>query len=109
MRVTFQAEGKCSLPPAVHVAFFRLAQEALNNVLKHARAQHVKLYLVRTPERVEFLVQDDGRGFDPQTVSGDHMGIHIMHERAREAGIQLTIVSKPNEGTQVRAIWTREE
>ncbi|MFN7209679.1 MAG: histidine kinase [Aggregatilineales bacterium] len=109
MRVTFQAEGKCALPPAVHVAFFRLAQEALNNVLKHARAQHVKLHLIRAPERVELLVQDDGRGFDPQAVSGDHMGIHIMHERAREAGIQLTIVSEPNEGTQVRAIWTREE
>ncbi|MCS6872178.1 MAG: histidine kinase [Anaerolineae bacterium] len=108
MRVTYHAEGKADLPPNVHVAFFRLAQEALNNVLKHARAQHVKVQLHRAPERVELLVQDDGRGFDPHSVSGDRLGIHIMHERAREAGIQLTLTSKPNEGTQLRAIWTVE-
>jgi len=108
-RVIYHAEGKLSLPPAVHIAFFRLAQEALNNVLKHARAQHVKLQLLRGAGRVELLVQDDGRGFDPQATSGDRMGIRIMHERAREAGIQLTLTSKPNEGTQLRAIWTAEE
>lgn len=109
MRVIYHAEGKCALPPAVHVAFFRLAQEALNNVLKHARAQHVKLQLLRSAERVELLIQDDGRGFDPQAISGERMGIRIMHERAREAGIQLTLTSKPNEGTQLKAVWTVEE
>jgi signal transduction histidine kinase len=109
VRVIFHAEGKLTLPPAVHVAFFRLAQEALNNVMKHARAQHVKIQLLRGAGRVELLVQDDGRGFDPQAVSGERMGIRIMHERAREAGIQLTLTSRPNEGTQLKAIWTVEE
>jgi signal transduction histidine kinase len=109
MRVLYHTEGKAELPPNVHVAFFRLAQEALNNVLKHARAQHVKLQLRRSPERVELLVQDDGRGFDPQAISGDHMGIRIMQERAHEAGIQLTVSSRPNHGTQIKAIWEKSE
>lgn len=108
VRVIYHSEGKSNLPPNVHIAFFRLAQEALNNVLKHSRAQHVKVHLIRTAGRTELSVQDDGRGFDPQAVSGDHLGIHIMHERAREAGIQLTLISKPNEGTHLKAVWTTE-
>ncbi|MFQ3534821.1 MAG: histidine kinase [Aggregatilineales bacterium] len=108
MRVVYHAEGKNELPPNVQIAFFRLAQEALNNALKHSRAQHIKIHLARTAQRTELLIQDDGRGFDPQAVGGDHMGIHIMHERAREAGIQLNLISKPNQGTQLQAIWRAE-
>lgn len=109
LHVIYQSEGSLDLPPTVHVAFFRLAQEALNNVLKHARAQHVKLHLVRTPSYVALTVQDDGRGFEPTAVTGARMGIHIMHERAREAGIQLTLTSKPNEGTRLDAVWQVKE
>lgn len=109
LHVIYESEGSLQLPSTVHVAFFRLAQEALNNVLKHARAQHVKLHLVRTPSHVELTVQDDGRGFEPTAVAGDRMGIRIMHERAREAGIQLTLTSKPNEGTRLSAVWQVKE
>lgn len=105
MHVTFSSEGKCVLPPDVQVGIYRIAQEALNNVARHACANTVTIHLNGQPGRVELWIADDGCGFDPATVSGNHFGLGIMRERAEAIGATLKITSRSNGGTQVLLLW----
>jgi signal transduction histidine kinase len=103
------------MPPDVHIAMYRIAQEALNNALKHARASQITLVLRRTDASnngsqephhcVALTVRDNGRGFDPERVVGDHFGLGIMRERAQAIGATLTIESTPGMGTQISVLW----
>ncbi len=113
--VVVTVEGECHLPPDVHVALYRIAQEALNNVVKHARAGQVAVHLRCMPpppgegnEGVELSVCDDGRGFTLSQVQPDRLGLGIMHERAQAIGATLTVESRPGRGTEVRVIWIAE-
>jgi signal transduction histidine kinase len=99
------SEGACDLPPEVKVAFYRIAQEALNNVVKHARARSATIFLDCTADRVRLDIEDDGQGFDPTMATPEHLGLGIMHERADAIGAQLEIQSDLDEGTCVRVIW----
>ena len=114
--VTVSVEGQCALPTDVHVALYRIAQEALNNVVKHAHASQVTVGLRCTSslptgvgeeqqETVELHVSDDGRGFDPSSISPDHLGLGIMRERAQVIGATLEIESRPGHCTQVMVVW----
>jgi PAS domain S-box-containing protein len=94
------------LPRDVKIALYRIAQEALNNAARHARASRVELALGALPRGVELRIADDGRGFDPARVSSEHLGLGIMRERADAIGAQLTIESAPG-GTLVTAAWSR--
>jgi len=97
-------EGKLELPTAVEDALYRIAQEALNNALKHAAATSVTVRIRRDGDRVELEVEDNGRGFDPNAVTDrGGMGMISMRERAEALGGLLTVVSAPGEGTRVRA------
>ena len=119
--VTVTVEGGCELLPSdVHVALYRIAQEALNNVVKHARASHVTVSLrceTLTPPdrgrpgrvRVRLCIGDDGCGFDPSCVPLDHLGLGIMHERAQAVEATLEIESEPGHGTQIAVVWTADE
>jgi len=118
--VTVTVEGKSVLPSDVHVALYRIAQEALNNVVKHARASQVAVRLRCTSsastgtdgegrETVELSVSDDGRGFDPRDVPSDRLGLGIMRERAQAIGATLTIESQPGGGTRIRVVWGKGE
>ena len=91
------------LPPQVEVGLFRIAQEALNNVAKYARASQVEIELSDDGEFMRMTLTDDGVGFDPQTVFADttHWGFAIMRERARALGATLEIQSAPNAGTKI--------
>ena len=82
---------------------YRLAQEALNNVAKHARAEHVDVVLERSAEHVLLIIEDNGVGFDPsnhETV-GEGLGLLGMRERAALVGADLQIESTPGRGTTV--------
>jgi len=110
--VTVTVEGQCALPSDVHVALYRVAQEALNNVVKHAAASQVTVSLRCTLPRgedrqgdVELCISDDGRGFDPTYVSPDHLGLGIMRERAQAVGATLKVASQPDHGTQIVVVW----
>ena len=108
--VTVTVEDVPKLPPDVHVTFYRTAQEALNNVVKHSRASQVEINLHCVPRvGVELLVRDDGRGFDPAQAHSDGLGLGIMHERAQAIGALLEIESELGSGTQVRLVWNAEE
>jgi two-component system sensor histidine kinase UhpB len=91
------------LADEVETALFRIAQEALNNVLKHARATQATIAVEEGDRLVRMTIRDDGVGFAPSTSpgAGEHWGLLIMRERAEAAGGTCHIVSHPGEGTQV--------
>jgi two-component system nitrate/nitrite sensor histidine kinase NarX len=91
--------------PAVQLGIYRIAQEALNNVAKHAQAQNVTINLVLRPGLIRLGILDDGRGFDSQMLARARLGISIMHERAAEIGADLAIDSAPGMGTQLFLVW----
>jgi len=77
LKIDVQVEGERTLPPDTQVALYRIAQEALNNVAKHAEATQVSMLLHLTPECVELKVVDNGRGFDPADISVHSLGLGI--------------------------------
>ena len=93
-------------PPApVETALFRIVQEAMNNVVRHAQAQQVGVTLVCKVDHVELCVVDDGRGFDIQLPrSGRHIGLWSMRERVEQLGGQFQVRSAPGQGTAVTAL-----
>lgn len=92
------------LPPAVEEAFYYIAQEALNNALKHAAATMVTVRLYQLEEGCVILeVADDGRGFELPAARSDGMGLVTMRERAEELGGELSVESAPGAGTTVKA------
>jgi signal transduction histidine kinase len=121
LTIVVEADQACLLPPDVKVAFYRIAQEALNNVIKHARANQVNVRLRCETGAVELEIADDGKGFDPSEVSGPHRGtapraiggvggdgLRIMRERAEAIGAHLRVKSEPGHGTQVLLAWAPE-
>ncbi|MDP2949813.1 MAG: GAF domain-containing sensor histidine kinase, partial [Chloroflexota bacterium] len=92
------------LPPKVEVALYRIVQEAVVNVIKHAYAHKCTVRMAVADGEVETVIEDDGRGFDPGKIGRageEHLGIVGMQERARSLGGQCTIHSRPGEGTHV--------
>ncbi len=97
-----QVEGNENLPPAIQAELYHTALEALNNALKHARAQSVQVHLVQSQALVHLQIRDDGVGFDTMPMSKrGGFGISGMRERARRMGGTLEIVSAPGQGTCV--------
>jgi signal transduction histidine kinase len=89
----------------VETALFRIAQEALANVARHARARRVEVAMTRDREGVTLRIADDGQGFDPETPrSGTHLGLWSMRERVEELGGRFEVESAPGVGTTVRVI-----
>jgi nitrate/nitrite-specific signal transduction histidine kinase len=107
IQVSVEADSGCHLPPEVKIAFYRIAQETLNNVAKHAEANQAWVTLSCTEEEVKLRVKDDGSGFDPNTIVPDHLGMGIMHERADDIHAKLEVSSKIDQGTQVQVVWKR--
>jgi signal transduction histidine kinase len=89
------------LPLTVKEAIYRVAQEAMHNIVKHAHANQVELSLDRTNKQICLIVNDDGFGFDMAADHRGHMGLLSMHERAAKINGQLSINSKPGQGTRI--------
>ena len=97
-------DAAADLRPEAAVALFRIAQEALNNVAKHAGAKHVRVELACEAEEIVLRVADDGAGFDPAAAArSKRWGMKTMRERAEAAGGRLEVDGAPGEGTIVRA------
>lgn len=103
--VVMTVEGQAPLPAEVKLAVYRIAQEAFNNIAKHAGATEVQVTFCVAADAVFLSVCDDGQGFDPASVSADHMGLRIMTERAADIGAHLDITSTPGRGTEVVMRW----
>ena len=97
-------EAVAHLPAYVEQAIYRIGQEALENVVRHARARNVWLCIQHSVQHIELHIQDDGIGFEPDTLLNEEyqLGIQGMQERAAMLDGTLTIESQPEQGTTVR-------
>lgn len=114
LHVLFQNNTRpIELPPAGELQVIRIAQEALANIRKHARAHTVRVLLAtRLDGGQALLVEDDGVGFrlpDAESQGGEHIGLSIMRERARRIGAELRIETEPEEGTRVELHFSLPE
>ncbi|HLU08235.1 MAG TPA: sensor histidine kinase, partial [Oceanobacillus sp.] len=91
------------IPPDIEQQLYRVAEEALNNVVRHARARRIDLKLEYTESALTLTVRDDGSGFDPsQTAANGHYGLVGMKERAELINGSLEIKSQPGAGTIIQ-------
>lgn len=95
------ADDNISLPLEKELALYFIAQEALNNILKHARAKNVSVSLKNKKTNFILEVEDDGSGFDPKTTDSGGIGMRSMRERAVQIGGKLRISSEPGKGTKI--------
>jgi two-component system, NarL family, sensor histidine kinase DevS len=93
--------GETRLPAEVETTLYRIVQEALTNVVKHADAGRVSILVVRRDGSVSLVIEDDGRGFDPAVVEPDHLGMEGMRERAELHEGRFTVETSPGGGTTI--------
>jgi signal transduction histidine kinase len=91
--------GADRLPAEIETTLYRIIQEALTNVVKHAEAQNVSVLLVRREGSVTALIEDDGRGFDPTSIREDGLGLLGMRERVELHDGHLKLETSPGAGT----------
>jgi signal transduction histidine kinase len=94
------------VPPRVETAVYRIVQEALTNAARHAAVSSISIVMVQEPGALTVIVEDDGRGFDPERFAShreSHMGFIGMRERAEQLGGTLVIDAAPGKGTVVRS------
>ncbi|MGZ9221993.1 MAG: sensor histidine kinase [Anaerolineales bacterium] len=98
------------LPLEVEQCFYRIGQESIENVARHAQARRLSLRLVGSASELCMEIADDGLGFDPSLAeSGRHFGLQGMRERAELIHARLEIVSRAGEGTHLSLSWQREQ
>jgi len=88
----------------VEETLYRIAQEALHNVVKHAGAREARIEMRRVPEGVRLVVTDDGRGFDPTAVPDGHLGLAGMRARAERLGGRMEVVTAFGQGTRIEVV-----
>lgn len=103
--VAVTVTGQGVLPAEVQVAFYRLCQEGLNNIAKHAGASQVTIDLEYEVSRVELRIRDDGCGFNPAYIPSGSHGLSIMRERAKAIGAALSVSSQLDLGTEIFIRW----
>jgi two-component system nitrate/nitrite sensor histidine kinase NarX len=103
--VVLTVTGEFSLPAEIQVAFYRVCQEALKNIAKHANASHVGMELRQNGALIELKICDDGQGFDTGLTFSGHYGLGMMRERAEAVGALLSVKSRPGQGTELTISW----
>jgi signal transduction histidine kinase len=93
--------GEERLPDEIETTLYRLVQEALTNVVKHAHAKHVSILLMKRQDKVTAVIEDDGQGFDPQNAREDGLGLVGMRERIGLVGGRLNVESSAEGGTTI--------
>ncbi len=101
--VQYAAQAEREVPVTIEQSLYRIAQEALQNIGKHAHATAVEVHLVYTAADVTLTVQDNGQGFDPAAKPNKGLGVQSMHERVAPLGGAVTVKSAPDNGTIVVA------
>lgn len=103
--ISLNVSGDVILPADVQIALYRITQEALNNVIKHANPKQAFVSLAVEPGSARLVVSDDGCGFNLKEVSPDHFGLSIMKERASSINASIELKSEPGLGTQIVVVW----
>jgi signal transduction histidine kinase len=105
--VTVNVTGEIILPAEIQVAFYRVCQEALNNIAKHAKASQVEIALKQDGAEIELHIHDNGQGFNTEQTSSGHYGLSMMRERTEAIGAQLSVTSQPGHGTELTLLWSQ--
>jgi PAS domain S-box-containing protein len=117
--VNVTVSGQGNLPAETQVALYRICQEALNNIVKHAKASQVEIDLrhpvlepgyPHAPGELELHIRDNGCGFVASELTPPgHFGLGMMRERAEAVGAVLTVTSQPGKGTEIAIHWMEQE
>jgi two-component system nitrate/nitrite sensor histidine kinase NarX len=98
-------KGQYPIPPDVQIALYRVLQEALNNIARHASASHVEIYFNSRAGRIDLTIRDNGSGYDPTNIAVGHLGLSIMSDRINAIGAKLETTSPKGEGTLIKVKW----
>jgi signal transduction histidine kinase len=101
LQVDIRLGEEPDLPLETKEGLYRIAQEALNNAVRHAQANRVRIEVRVSKNEITLVVEDDGIGFDPQAQYPGHVGLHTMRERAERLGGTLHVDSAPAQGTRI--------
>jgi two-component system nitrate/nitrite sensor histidine kinase NarX len=107
--VDFECNCDYNPPPEIKEMFYRVTQEAFNNIAKHAEAKSVKVALNSQSDQIELLIQDDGLGFNFEVAKNEGLGLGIMIERATNVGAHLDIRSRLKEGARLKLVWQEND
>jgi two-component system, NarL family, sensor kinase len=102
LETSLDVDPGLGLEPETEALFFRIAQEAVRNAVKHAGAESLSVRVAATDSGAQLIVEDDGRGFDPRAVGDDgHFGLRMLRDLAHDAGGELVVDSSPGGGARV--------
>jgi signal transduction histidine kinase len=102
IKTSIQTDMTTRLPSHVEEGLYQIARDALNNIIKHARAKNIEINIQQDASTLSMQIVDDGLGFDIDTAHRDGcLGLNSMQERARLQGWQFHIESNPGDGTRV--------
>ncbi len=107
--VNLEIDADIQLPSEIKIAFYRITQETLNNIAKHANATLVTIALFKEDQFVHLKILDNGIGMDLAHIPTNHLGLSIMKERAQNINANLEISSSANGGTRIELSWTNEK
>ena len=99
---------KCEYPHKIELSFYRIAQEALNNIVKHSGATKAELVLKCLKSKLTMNIDDNGSGFNDRETSTENLGLIIMKERASMIDADFTLVSNPGKGTRISVIYNNK-
>ena len=99
--------GMFMLPPEVQMAFYRVCQEALLNIARHAKASQVEINLQQTGDVIELRILDNGQGFDPEKSFSEHYGLNMMKRRAKAVGARLSLMRRSLQGMELTLRWKK--
>lgn len=105
VKVELRLNETVQLPANVHLTFYRIAQEALNNIIKHANADEIIITLEVNKQLGQLILQDNGTGFMLTDTESHGFGLRNMQERAKSINADLTIASAPQTGTILTLLW----
>ncbi|WP_414570952.1 sensor histidine kinase [Nostoc sp. CCY 9925] len=106
LQVITTVSGDRPLSNEVKLVFYRITQEALNNIIKHAQATQVSISLHSDSQKIVLRISDDGCGFDCNEIPSGHLGIAMMKERAESIGATFLLESYPGKGTEILLSWS---
>ncbi|MGM0364997.1 MAG: MASE3 domain-containing protein [Actinomycetota bacterium] len=105
--ISLTIKGEDKFLPKIEIGFYRIVQEAINNIIKHSKAANASIILKTIPGELYMDIKDDGRGFKREEIDSTSLGLNIMQERAKIIGASINIDSSPGEGTRITVVYKK--
>jgi signal transduction histidine kinase len=109
IKIDLIINGDYKYPPKIELGYFRIAQEALNNIIKHSHAAKASIVLETFQEKLYMDISDNGRGFDDKKITSTNLGLSIMKERAKLMGASISINNLQGKGTSITVIYIKNK